>query len=370
MKKYTTKFKTQIAIKLLKTKKPKIICETYSLSKGMVYRWLSEYKKSLENEQNIKVETLKALKKENQILKLKFNLLYNSHCTPSSPDIDKLEAIKKFSNVIDIKTLCKFFNIHRNKYYRYLQEKKTYYELRDEMLTPLIIKSFHEHKARYGAKRISNSLKIQGHIVSFQKVSKILKEHNLKALVGKPKRNSNNKLKETHDFLKNKYAICTPDIAWTSDVTEHIVCNTKFYICAIEDLFSRYIISYKVSTCNDLELLASTFNEAYKKRNNPEVLIFHSDNGSTYRSTRFAEYLKALGVKQSFSRIMHPKDNSHMESFFSTLKKEELHREDYKTPEEFLSTIEQYIEYYNNKRIHSKLGYATPYETEHTELTV
>lgn len=370
MRKYTKKFKTQIAVKLLKTKKPKEICEKYSLPKGMIYRWLSEYKKTLEEEKNIKSENLKALKKENQILKLKLNLLYNSHCTPSSPDLDKLEAIKKFSNLIDIKNLCDFFKIHRNKYYRYLHEKKTYYELRDEMLTPLIIKSFHEHKARYGAKRIRYVLRKLGYIVSFQKVSKILKEHNLKALVGKPKRNSTNNNNETHDFLKNKYAIYAPDIVWTSDITEYTICDTKFYICAIEDLFSRYIISYKISTCNDLELLASTFNEAYKKRNNPNGLIFHSDNGSAYRSVRFAEYVKALGVKQSFSRIMHPKDNSYMESFFSTLKKEELHREDYKSPNEFLSAIDQYVEYYNNKRIHSKLGYATPFEIEHPSIFV
>ena len=65
---------------------------------------------------------------------------------------------------------------------------------------------------------------------------------------------------------KKKYALKAPDIAWLSDITEFYVCNCKFYICSIEDIFSRYVISINISTANDTALVANTFNDAYKKK--------------------------------------------------------------------------------------------------------
>ena len=358
---YPEIFKTKIAIELLQTHSPKEICKKYSLSKSTIYKWLNKYKTQPSFNIDEVQKTIISLKQENRQLKRKLKILYTSHCSPSSPEFFKVETIKKLSKKFNIKELCDFFNIDRNRYYRQINKTDSKTK-KNELLTSLVIKTFNEHKARYGSKRISAALKKEGYIISFQKVSIILKENNLKVATSKRKRKTKTHDTTIHDVLKTKYAIYSPDIVWSSDITEIIVCGVKFYICVIEDLFSRFIISYKISTCNDLELLVSTFNDAFINRNKPKDLILHSDNGPTYKSARFSEYLKTCGVKQSFSRIMHPKDNSLMESFFSTLKKEEIYRYNYTSTEEFFTSIKEYMAYYNTKRLHSKLGYNTPQE--------
>lgn len=109
--------------------------------------------------------------------------------------------------------------------------------------------------------------------------------------------------------------------AWLSDITEIKLFSTKFYICSIEDIFSRYVISYTILPTNDSALVANTFMDAYTKRNPPYGLIFHSDNGANFTATAIRALLKSYGIRQSFSRIATPQDNGHMESFFATLKR-------------------------------------------------
>ncbi len=161
---------------------------------------------------------------------------------------------------------------------------------------------------------------------------------------------------------QKEYALSAPDIAWLSDITEIKLFGTKFYICSIEDIFSRYVISYTILPTNDSALVANTFMDAYTKRNPPYGLIFHSDNGANFTATAIRALLKSYGIRQSFSRIATPQDNGHMESFFATLKKEELCRKTYHSPEDFFQSVKEYIEYYNNSRLHSRLGYKTPKE--------
>ena len=83
---------------------------------------------------------------------------------------------------------------------------------------------------------------------------------------------------------------------------------------------------------------------------------------SFFTATAIRALLESYGIQQSFSRIAAPQDNGHMESFFATLKKEELYRKTYRSPEEFFQSVKDYINYYNNSRLHSRLNYRTPKE--------
>lgn len=93
-------------------------------------------------------------------------------------------------------------------------------------------------------------------------------------------------------------------------------------------------------------------------------MLFHTDRGSNYRSKTFCEYLSSLGVTQSFSRAYVPYDNSVMESFFASLKKEELYRTKYRSEKEFRAVVGEYMKFYNEKRPHAKNGYKTPSKKE------
>ena len=131
----------------------------------------------------------------------------------------------------------------------------------------------------------------------------------------------------------------------------------------ILDLFSRKVIAYKVSKKQTTQLVASTFQMAYGSRL-PKEFIFHSDRGCQYTANSFQKKLELANAVQSFSRPGTPGDNSVMESFFSTLKKEELYRVHYRSFKDFEKSLEQYMDFYNEVRPHNTLKYKTPQQAE------
>ena len=134
-------------------------------------------------------------------------------------------------------------------------------------------------------------------------------------------------------------------------------------IYVILDLYSRKVLAYKVSKKQTTQLLSSTFQMAYASRL-PKKFIFHSDRGCQYTSASFREKLQAVHGTQSFSRPGTPGDNSVMESFFATLKKEELYRMNYRSFKDFEASLGKYILFYNEQRPHGALNYKTPQEAE------
>lgn len=180
------------------------------------------------------------------------------------------------------------------------------------------------------------------------RISKKLSQTQLSLLSGVP-------VRTIKAYEQGKLDICKAQ-------AETLYALAKVLNCSIEDIFSRYVISYTILPTNDSALVANTFMDAYTKRNPPYGLIFHSDNGANFTATAIRALLKSYGIRQSFSRIATPQDNGHMESFFATLKKEELYRKTYHSPEDFFQSVKEYIEYYNNSRLHSRLGYKTPKE--------
>ena len=111
------------------------------------------------------------------------------------------------------------------------------------------------------------------------------------------------------------------------------------HICAVSDLFSRMVIACKVGKTNSTQLVKSTFRTAYINRKPSGDLIYHTDRGSNYCSKTMTDYLKSLSITHSFSRAYVPYDNSVMETFFSSMKREELYRTKYRSEAEFRAAI-------------------------------
>ena len=165
------------------------------------------------------------------------------------------------------------------------------------------------------------------------------------------------------------FTAIAPNQIWVSDVTCYSFQERNYYICVILDLFSRMVVGYKISYKNSTQLVKSTFKIAYAFRNPPKGLIFHTDRGASYKSYTFMSYLKSYGIVQSFSRAHIPYDNSVVESFFSSMKREELYRRKYKSEKELRDAIDEYIEFYNSKRPHSSNNYKTPTSKESEYLS-
>ena len=134
----------------------------------------------------------------------------------------------------------------------------------------------------------------------------------------------------------------------------------KPHVCVILDLFSRKVVAHRVSPKNSTYLVTSTFRQAYRNRNEPQHLMFHSDQGPQYTSNTFRKLLRMNKVVQSFSKSGRPHDNAVAESFFASMKREEIYRTQYHSERQFMESVDTYIEFYNTKRPHSTLNYKTP----------
>ena len=362
-KKYSEKFKKSIVSMYLRGRNGKRLRDKYLIPKSTFYYWIEEYKK-IHSQDGVIItkHDYKKLQWENARMQKQLEAYRITGCSPQSTDEDKLVAVDKYRSLYPIKYLCDVLNINRTKFYRYIAHKETKTERRTKKLT-CMIKEIAAKNPCYGSKRICHELKRQGYVTSYKTVSRLMQENGIQAVIGqKPPRQNRNTSSDNILKWQKKYALSAPDIAWLSDVTEIKHFSTKFYICSIEDIYSRYVISYTISPTNDSALIANTFMAAYTKRNPPYGLIFHSDNGANFTATAVRALLKSYGIRQSFSRIATPQDNGHIESFFATLKKEELYRKTYHSPEEFFKSVKEYIKYYNNSRLHSRLNYRTPKE--------
>ena len=133
---------------------------------------------------------------------------------------------------------------------------------------------------------------------------------------------------------------------------------------AILDLYSRKIVAHKISFSSTTQLVTKTFKQAYATRRPSEGLMFHSDRGSQFVSNTLRKMMKEYSIIQSFSKPYNPYNNSVIESFFSTLKQEEIYRSKYKSEAEMIASINKYIDFYNNERPHKTNKYLTPFQKE------
>lgn len=155
-----------------------------------------------------------------------------------------------------------------------------------------------------------------------------------------------------------------PNKAWVTDITYIHTGEGFVYLNPIIDLFSRRVISYSIDDCMDRSLPLRALKKALELRNPKEGWIHHSDRGSQYCSNDYIQELIESKAVISMSRKATPYDNACAESFFASLKKEYLYKFVFHTKAEAIAAVKFYIEFYNRKRTHSTLGYATPLEYE------
>lgn len=267
--------------------------------------------------------------------------------------------------------MCKVLGVTPSGYYAW--EKRQNQEESDRekwnrQLDERIKFYFYDNLSAFGSPRIHDKLVNQDKLkVSQKTVANRMRELGLFAT--RPKKyinttDSNHKKPVYPNELDRNFQPKAPNRVWVTDITYVHTGEGFIYLNPVLDLFSRRVISYAVDDQMDHTLPLRAIKEAIALRNPSEGWIHHSDRGTQYCSKNYIEELKEAKALISMSRKATPYDNACVESFFASLKKEYLYKFVFHTKAEAIAAIEFYIQFYNRKRTHSTLGYATPMEYE------
>lgn len=280
--------------------------------------------------------------------------------------------------------MLEFFKIAKSTYFYTIN---TYSKIDEDIeLKDEISSIFKENKSRYGYRRITLELRNRGIIVNHKRVKRLMsllglyasiptaKYKSYKGDIGKKAPNLLliNDIDENGELINQTRDFTTTSVnqKWTTDVSEFHISEGKLYLSPILDIHNREIISYSISKSSNFQQIKEMLNIAFEKYDDLEGLIFHSDQGWQYQMHYYQSELQARGIKQSMSRKGNCLDNSLAENFFGLLKSELFYMKEYKTIEELEKDITEYIDYYNNKRIKSKLKGMSPvqYRTHSLEV--
>ena len=343
-----------------------IICLQSGVPRSTFYSWTKSYKvvgTALESE----VSAVNYAKQKKRIDRLEniVEVLQTVDCTLSSPLQIKLRELEKLYGQYSVHVLCDSLDVPRGTFYNHvLRNKKDMnsYRARREKLSKSISKVFEESNQIYGSRKIRAVLQSRGINTTDEMVAELMQTMNLKSVRSDTKRQHRRlgSLERKTDALKLDFTAKAPNQIWVSDVTYFRLFNTTWHICVIIDLYSRKVISYKMSKKHSTQLITATFMKAYKDRQPGRDMTFHSDRGVQYAAYSFRNLLISLGITQSFSPSGKPCHNAVMESFFASLKKEELYRVRYRSVRDFEESVNEYMERYNNERPHVTLRYKTP----------
>ena len=258
-------------------------------------------------------------------------------------------------------------DLPRSSYYYRPQTKGP-----DDKLIVSRIEEIVEELPGYGYRRVTAQLHREGIFVNHKKVLRLMRAH---GLTRKPKRRWVKTTDSDHRYpvyqnLVNGFRATGVNQVWTTDITYISLITSFVYLAAIIDLFSRKAIGYAISSRIDTALCLKALAMAIEKRKPSPGVIHHSDRGVQYASGDYVDMLFLHGFTISMARKGNPYDNAVAESFIKTLKTEEVYLWEYRTLADVKKRLPYFIEeVYNQKRLHSALGYRPPVEFEEMFLT-
>jgi len=268
------------------------------------------------------------------------------------------------ATLIPLQRLCELAQVSRAGFYRW---RRAVVPVADDMELRDDIQRIALEFPYYGWRRVTAELRRRGWTVNHKKVRRIMREDNLLCL--RRRRfvvtTDSNHSRPVYPNLAAQVELSGINQLWIADIT-YIRLEAEFiYLAVVIDAFSRRVIGWALDRTIEDDLTLAALRVALEQRGTPAGLVHHSDRGSQYASTDYTNLLKASEIAISMSHKASPWENAACESWMKTLKSEEVYRQEYRDLMEARSCLAQFIDkVYNQKRLHSALGYRPPVEFE------
>ena len=265
-----------------------------------------------------------------------------------------------------VERYCRLAGVSRAGFYRHWQAREPASE--EVEMRHRIQLLFVEHRGRYGYRRMTMELRRQGSAVNKKRVARLMREDNLLAVRQRkfvvPTTDSNHPY-PVYLNLAARMTITGINQLWVADITYIRLREQFVFLAVIIDVYSRRAVAHAVSERIDSQLTLAALEQAIDKREPLPGLVHHSDRGVQYAAETYRRRLRERGLVPSMSRPGNPYDNAFCESFMKTLKVEEIYCSEYRNIEDLRFHMDDFIEhYYNERRLHSALGYRSPAEFE------
>ena len=265
-----------------------------------------------------------------------------------------------------ISMMCRVFGVSRDGFNSWRRRGESQRNLNDKRLFGEINEVFLKSGKLYGSPKIHEALKVKGIKVSRKRIARIMRENGLRARVSTLYYSNPNNHAFFTSIPNRQLEVLADecDKVWVGDLT-YIKLGTDFrYLAVVLDKCSRRVIGWSYGKRKTAELTLKALKHAIRNRGVRQGLIFHSDRGAEYAAYSYQEKLAKHGVTQSMNRPGKMNDNAHMESFFHNFKAERVHKKHYHNDESLRRMIIEYVNFYNQRRLHSAIGYVTPAEFE------
>ena len=266
---------------------------------------------------------------------------------------EKRKIIEPAHEKLSITKQCEIIGVKRSSYYA---EPKGF-SSDDYTIMHKIDEVFTEHPY-FGTRRMLKTLQELGFDIGRKKVRKYYRIMGIDAIYPKMNLSKRNQAHKVYPYLLRNYKITGPNKVYSTDITYIRLKHGFVYLVAVIDWYSRYILSWKISISLDTEFCVEALNEAITTHGNPE--IFNTDQGVQFTSRKFIEVLELHKIAISMDGKGRALDNVFIERFWRSLKQEKIYRIDLESVKEAIEAINEYMEFYNKRRIHQSLDYKTP----------
>lgn len=280
--------------------------------------------------------------------------------------------IQRHNNPFSINRACSCLGVSRSGYSDWLRRQQSCTKDPSEMKLKDEMQKIAVEFSRYGYRRMTKELQRRGFQVNHKRVLRLMREDNLlcaKRLFRPQTTDSEHSLRVYPNLAKD-LEVTGLNQLWVADITYIRLIGEFVYLAVIIDVSSRRCIGWDLDRTIDTQLTLNALDMALTNRQDMGLsgLIHHSDQGAQYAANDYVDRLKEYRVRISMGRKGNPYDNAFAESFIKTLKYEEVYLREYESYDEAKRNIREFIEeVYNEKRLHSSIGYLTPNEFEMEE---